>query len=184
MATAEEIARGISQVMADSYDGALDQDGKPLDTGLKRGAFDTKITDRRVNDGFGLSLNGNILILNYEGEVSVKELHDKNFESDTESTLAEVLKFVKKHYKKVTGNTLKCKPVGKPNISVQSTSRVHTWVEAQMRYEIQGMDGIATSADAPDGEELLDKSIRDFLGMGKKDWGAKKPENVTRKKEQ
>ena len=46
------------------------------------------------------------------------------------------------------------------------------------------MDGIATSADAPDGEELLDKSIRDFLGMGKKDWGAKKPENVTRKKEQ
>jgi len=178
MATVEEIARGISQVMADSYDGSLDEDGKHLDTGLKRGEFDVKLTDRRVNDGFSLSLNGNILLLNYQSEMSVKELHEKDFESDVEDTLAQVLKFVKKHFKKVTGSALNCKPVGKPNIDIQSTSRVHTWVTAQARYEIQGMP--EDSRDTPDGEERLDKSIRKWLELGK---NSKKPENVTAKGE-
>jgi len=103
MSTVEEVAKGLSQVMADKYDGAMDDEGNPLETGLKRGTFDAKLTDKRVNDGFGLSLNGNILVLNYEGEVSMKELKDKNFEGDVEQTLADVLKFVKKHYKRVTG---------------------------------------------------------------------------------
>jgi hypothetical protein len=178
MATVEEIARGISQVMADAYDGAIDDDGGTLETGLKRDGFDVKLIDKRVNDGFGLSLNGNILILNYEGEVSVKELKDKNFESDVGQTLADVLKFVKKHYKKVTGNTLKCKPAGEMNVSVQSTSRVHTWVEAQQRYEVQGMEGI--DMRNPSGEELCDQSIRDWLALGTK---SKKAQNDTRKKE-
>jgi len=181
MATVEEIARGLSQVLADKYDGAIADDGKELETGLKRGGFDVKLTDKRINDGFGLTLAGNILRVNYEGEVSIKEMHDKNYESDVEQTLADVLKFIKKHYKKVTGDTLKCKPVGEMNISTQSTSRVHTWVEAQRSYEIQGMDGVDMTN--PSGEELLDKSIRSFLGMGKEVWKAKKPENVTRKQE-
>jgi hypothetical protein len=178
MATVEEIARGISQVMADSYDGATDDEGKELETGLKRNGYDVKLTDKRVNDGFGLSLNGNILLVNYEGEVSVKELKDKNFEKDVEQTLADVLKFVKKHYRKVVGEALKCKPVGEMTYSVQSTSRVHTWVEAQMRYQIQGMDGV--DMKNPSGEELCDQSIRDWLALGTK---SKKPKNVTRKEE-
>jgi len=178
MATAEEIARGISQVMADSYDGAADEAGKPLDMGLKRGVYDVKLKDSRVNDGFGLSLSGNRLIINYEGEVSMKELKDKNFEKDVEQTLADVLKFVKKHYKKATGDTLKCKPDGEMTYSVQTTSRVHTWVEAQMHYEIQGMEGVEMRN--PSGEELCDKSIRDWLALG---GNSKKPKNVTRKEE-
>ena len=182
MASVEEIAKGLSQVLADSYDGAVcADDGKPLETGLKRGHFDAKLTDKRVNDGFGITLSGNVFTVSYEGEVSVKELKDKKFESNVEQTIADVLKFIKKHYKFHTGETLKCKPVGEMNMSVQSTSRVHTWVEAQMRYEIQGMDGV--SRKNPSGEELLDKSIKDFLGMGKEVWKSKKPQNVTRKEE-
>jgi hypothetical protein len=183
MATAEEIVRGLSQVLADSYDGAADEKGKALEMGLKRGAFDANITDKRVNDGFGLSVNGSILIVKYQGEVSLKEIKDKNFESDMGQTLADVLKFIKKKFKSITGNALKCKPLGDMDYSVQSTSRVRTWVEAQARYQLEGMDGVVNGYDAPTGEELLDKSIKAFLGMGKKDWGAKKPENVTRKKE-
>ncbi len=177
MATAEEIARGISQVMADSYDGAADEEGKPLDMGLKRGVYDVKLKDPRVNDGFGCSVNGNILILNYEGEVSVKEIKDKNFDKDVEQTIADVLKFVKKHFRKVTGQTLKCKPVGEVNISVQSTSRVHTWVEAQMRYEIQGMEGMPSKKES--GERTLEKSFKDWLALSTD----KKPKNVTRPEE-
>jgi len=165
MATVEEIAKGISQVLADSYDGALDKDGKPADTPLKRGTYDEKIRDKRVNDGFGLSLSGNRLIINYEGEITIKEMHSKDFESDTEQMLADILKYVKKKYKEVTGDTLKCKPVGEPRILVQSASSIRNWVEAQMCYEIQGMD--EASMKEPDGEELVSKSIKDWIKLGK-----------------
>jgi len=53
MATVEEIARGISQVLADSYDGATDEDGNPIKIGLKR-EMEADITDKRVMDGFGM----------------------------------------------------------------------------------------------------------------------------------
>jgi len=49
MATVEEIARGISQVLADSYDGATDEDGNPIKIGLKR-EMEADITDKRVMD--------------------------------------------------------------------------------------------------------------------------------------
>ena len=52
-----------------------------------------------------------------------------------------------------------------------------------MCYRISGMDGVVYKDDSPDGEKLLDKSIRDFLGMGKDGFKAKKPKNVTRKEE-
>ena len=182
MATVEEIARGISQVLADSYDGSTDDEGNPIKIGLKR-EMDMKITDRRVMDGFGICLGGDVMTVKYQGDVSMKELKDKSFESDTEQMLADILKYIKKQYRKVTGDSLSCKPEGEMSILVQSTSRVRNWVEASMCYKISGMDGIVTNAEAPNGEELLDKKIKDFLGMGKKDFGAKKPQNVTRKKE-
>ena len=115
--------------------------------------------------------------------MTMKGLKDKDFESDTEQTLADILKFVKEHYKRVTGSSLSCKPSGEMSMSVQSTSRVRNWVEAQMKYEITNMDGVVDCDNVPTGEELLDKSIRDFLGMGKKTFGAKEASNVTRKEE-
>ena len=36
MPTPLEIIRGVAQAAANAYDGALDQDGKPLDIGLSR----------------------------------------------------------------------------------------------------------------------------------------------------
>ena len=53
MATAEEIARGISQVMADSYDGAMDEDGKHLDTGMKRGVSTQRLPTRELMTVWG-----------------------------------------------------------------------------------------------------------------------------------
>lgn len=182
MATAEEIARGISQVLANSHDGATDEDGNPIKTGLKR-EMEVDITDKRVMDGFGICLSGDLMTVKYQGDVTLKGLTNKNFKTDVEQTLADVLKFIKKQYKKVTGNTLSCKPEGEMKMDVQSTSRVRNWVQAQMNYKIAGMDGVVGINDAPNGEELLDKSIRNFLGMGKEGFNAKKPKNVTRKEE-
>ena len=76
MATTEEIARGISQVLANSHDGATDENGEPIKVGLKR-EMDVEITDRRVLDGFGICLSGDIMTVKYQGEVTLKELKDK-----------------------------------------------------------------------------------------------------------
>ena len=60
MATALEIARGISQVMANVHDGALDESGDPISIGLKR-EEDVSVHDRRLMDGFKVALYGDHL---------------------------------------------------------------------------------------------------------------------------
>ena len=84
MATALEVVRGISQVMANSYDGARDKDCEPIKTGLKREEKEWHLRDRRVIDGFKLKLQGNHLILNYHSECLTSEHHDKKFEENME----------------------------------------------------------------------------------------------------
>ena len=52
MATTLEIINGISQVLSNSYDGALDESGEPVKIGLRR-EEGNPLVDPRVMDGFG-----------------------------------------------------------------------------------------------------------------------------------
>ena len=76
MADVLEIVRGISQVMANAYDGAVDENGEPIKIGLKR-EEDVAITDKRVMDGFKVAMSGDTLTIKYHGEVTMKEAKDK-----------------------------------------------------------------------------------------------------------
>ena len=93
MATTLEIIRGISQALAYSYDGAHDarytDDGEAHTIGLKREEGDP-ILDSRVIDGFKVKISGNKLCIHYQSEVKLKDVHDKNFESDTELSLIHI----------------------------------------------------------------------------------------------
>ena len=53
MATTSEIVNAISQVLANTYDGALDESGEPVKIGLRREEGNPLI-DHRVMDGFGI----------------------------------------------------------------------------------------------------------------------------------
>ena len=163
MATALEVVRGISQVMANSYDGARDKDCEPIKTGLKREEKEWHLRDRRVIDGFKLKLQGNHLILNYHSECLTSEHHDKKFEENMEKTLEEVVKFIKKEYKKVVGETLGLKKTGKMDVMVESTSRIRTWVRAQCVYEVTSLD------KAKQEKRDVDTAIKDWLKLGKND---------------
>ena len=81
MATTLEIVRGISQIMANSQDGALADKGEPIKVGLKR-EEGNPITDSRIMDGFKVSFYGPQLCIHYHAEVKLKDVHDKNFEND------------------------------------------------------------------------------------------------------
>jgi hypothetical protein len=171
MSNISDIVKGINQAAANAYDGALNDEGEPVDLGLERNKS-TPITDKRVMDGFGVTFSGKTMKVNYTRELASRDVADNKLKSDIESSIEEVTKFLKKEYKKITGDTLNLKKHGALHMgNVQSTSRVRTWVQAHCEYEIQGVTG----HDAQDKNDI-DSAIKSFLALGK---NAKKPENVS-----
>ena len=64
-----EIIRGISQAAADiGYDGAITEDGKPLEIGLKR-EQGHPIYGSRVMDGFNIGISCKTLILSHRPQI-------------------------------------------------------------------------------------------------------------------
>jgi len=170
MATTAEIVQGISQVMANTYDGALDENGEPIKVGLKR-EEGHPINDSRVMDGFKVSFPANQICIHYHAEVKLKEVYANGFESDLEQMIEDIASFIKKEYKKVTGSALSLKKAGELDAIVQNTSRVRTWVQAKCYYDIGGVDAEGIN-DAS--EDRLEDSFRKFL---EQDSGDKRPSN-------
>jgi len=173
MATTMEIVRGISQVMANSHDGALDDKGEPIKVGLKR-EEGHPILDSRVMDGFKVSFYGNQLCIHYHAELKLKDVYAKDFESDLEHMIADIAKFIKKEYKKVAGSALALKAVGEVDAIVQQTSRVRTWVQAKQYFDIGGVDAEGVKNPSEDDMEAGFKSFLEQGGWGKKEKGDKR----------
>ena len=181
MATTLEIIRGISQAAANAYDGAhvegYSSDGKARTVGLKR-EEGNPITDKRVMDGFGVRFHGNQLCITYQSEVQLKEVYGGSFESDTESMINDIAKFLKKEYKSITGDSLSLKAVGEVEIIVQNTSRVRTWCQAHRYYDIGSLKEVE-AVKAPS-EDNMDAAYRKFVEQG--GFLGKRPQNDSRKK--
>ena len=176
MADTLELIRGISQTIANAYDGAQDErysyDGESRKVGLRREDGDIML-DARVSDGFMVKFYGDKLCVHYHAEVPLKEVHESSFESDIDSMLNSVKKYIVKEYKKVTGNSLSLTKDGEPDILVQNVSRIRTIVQAYQYYKIGGIKGVEPSREA--GEHKVDDAIRKWLDLGKK---SPKPKNV------
>jgi hypothetical protein len=178
MPTIYDIVKGISQAAANSFDGAhvaaYQADGKAREAGLKREEGDM-ITDRRVMDGFGVKFHGPILRVTYQAETRLKDVQDKGFENEIEGQLQAVVKFLKKEYKAITGETLTLTKEGDANVMVQRISNYRTDVQAHCDYRIGGLKGVDDINNKGSDEDRLEDSIKNFLSAGKK---AKKPSNV------
>jgi len=181
MATIYEIVQGLSQAAANSYDGALDENGEPVKIGLKREDGDP-ILDQRVMDGFGVKFYGNMMCLTYQSDVQLKEVYASGFESDTEQRMMDISKWLKKEYKRITGNTVTLTKEGEIDVLVQNSSRVRSFVNAKLHFRVGGLDEEMNNetGSKPQAEDRW----RDFVSQG--GWtgdGGKRPENDTRKKE-
>lgn len=161
MSDVMEIIKGISQAMAMSHDGAKDKDGKSK-TNLKRDKEYT-IHDRRMVDAFKVRFQGNLLVLSYSTELTMEEMHDKKLEDKIGESLNEALKFIKDEYKSVTGKSLALKETGNMKLTSEYTSRVRCWATAVCTYEIGGI------TKNKEEERDLEKSVKDWLKMGKND---------------
>mgnify|MGYP003136220441 FL=1 len=168
-----EIIRGLSQAAANAYDGAHDErfslDGQQRQVGLKR-EQGCPIMDSRVIDGFSVKFYGDSMIINYQSDVRMRDLKDNRFENDIAATINDVKKFLVKEYKAVTGNSVTLTKKGEPQILVQQTSRVRTFVQAYQHYKVSGlsMDGIGQASE-PNVRDITKK----FLEQAK----TKRPQN-------
>jgi len=172
MATTMEIVRGISQIMANSHDGATDENGELIKIGLKR-EEGHPVYDSRVMDGFKVSFYGNQICIHYHSELKLKDVYANGFESDLEQMIEDIASFIKKEYKKITGDSLSLTKTGELDAIVQNTSRIRTWVQAKCYYDIGGL-GDSTEGSNADSEDRLEDSFRKFLAQ---DAGDKRPSN-------
>ncbi len=113
-----------------------------------------------------LSLWAMFFCITYQGEVQLKEVYANDFESNMEQTFADIVKFLKKEYKSITGNTLSLKKLGECDMLVQNRSRVWTWVQAQCMFKIGGLNEVVAVEEEEDG--LRDR-FKDFLNLGSND---------------
>lgn len=180
MATVLEIIQGISQVAANSYDGARDEDGK-LKTSLKRDE-EVSIRDRRVVDGFTVKMHGgNKMCIAYTTEVLASELlasKDK-YKDSLMQDVSDIAAFIKKEFRKVTGQSLSLTEIKEtePKMEVIQTSRIRTEVKVIMDYEIGGIDDPHAEKDTQ--KDKIMKGMEKWLALS----SDKRPQNDTRKAE-
>jgi len=158
-----DVLRGISQAAAGMYDGALDEDGEPIKVGLKR-EEGNPLLDKRVIDGCKIRCSGKTLIVSYHSELLLKDVYAKNLESELEQTMSDIVSYLKKQYRKITGNTLSLKEKGECDARVESTSRVRVFVTARKDYEIGNMDDVEEVGNPS--EDGLEKNFKKFLELG------------------
>jgi hypothetical protein len=178
--TTLEIIQGLSQAAANVYDGAHDErfsyDGESRSMGLRR-EEGCPIMDKRVMDGFKVRFYGDSMILSYQSDILLKEVYAGKFEQEIEAMLNDIKKFLQKEYRAVTGKSVKLTAKSEPNILVQSTSRVRSFVEAQQHFKIGGIESMPLFEPSVDATRDV---TRKFLEQFKDN--KKRPQNDTRKK--
>jgi hypothetical protein len=168
-----EIIRGLAEAASNAYDGAhmenYSLDGQVRKVGLKR-EEGIPLLDKRVIDGFKVKFYADSIIINYQSDVMMRDLKDNGFENDIAQTINEVKKFLQKEYKAITGNSVTLTAKGEPQIIVQTTSRVRTFVQAYQHYKIGGLEMDQIGAPSQDTTRDITKK---FLQTAK----AKRPQN-------
>jgi len=165
MATVYEIIQGLSQAAANAYDGALGEDMSPTPTGVLRREEGDALIDHRVMDGFNVKFIGNMMCLSYQSEVQLKEVYAQGFEAEIDQRLTDIAGWLKKEYKKITGNSVSLTEEGEVDVMVQNSSRVRSWVQAKKHYKVGGLEAdsnVDNSAEA----STLEEGWRSFMTNG------------------
>lgn len=149
MADLMEVISGISQVMAQTYDGARDEKGEPIKVGLRREEVSPFTScECRLLDGFKARVTHHVdkensfpcLIVSYHSELKLEEAHDPKLGEEVEDRISEALKYLKKEFKKVTKKELSVEKHGDVKMLVEETSKIRVFVTAQCHYKIRGVD--------------------------------------------
>ena len=180
MATIYDIVQGLSQAAANAYDGALGEDYEPVETGALKREEGNALIDQRIMDGFGVKFYGNMMCLSYHSEVQLKEIYGPGFESDIDQRMSDIAGWIKKEYKRITGDSVTLTAEGEVDIFAENSSRVRSWVTAKKHFKIGQLDE-AMNIDNSGDTNPVEKSWENFLSQGGWDGsGGKRPDNDSR----
>ena len=149
MATTLEIVNAISQVLANTYDGALDESGEPVKIGLRREEGNPLI-DPRVMDGFGAYVSGDRLHIKYHSEIPLKEIHSNGFESEMETMVENVKSFIQKEYNKIAKGSLSLSDPSEVDVLVEYISRIRCSVKVHKCYKIGAIESETNDGNSED----------------------------------
>ena len=180
--TTLEIIRALSQA-ANVYDGyhsrGYEGEAEKLEGWAEYGKVGLKrekghpLLDKRVMDGFGVKFHGNKLCINYHGEVNMKDIHrngPKKYEQEIEQMFGDIVKFLKKEYKKITGKKITLTSQGDADSVIQRMNSIRNWVQSVKWYEIGGIKDVRDTDAGEKGEDWRGKAtIKAALSSGKVD---------------
>lgn len=155
-----DIIKGLNQAASNAYDGYEHMEEK---VGLRR-EEGHPILDSRVMDGFKVRFAADKMIVTYQSDIPIKELHPRGqFENEIERTFGDIVSFLKKEYRKITKSSVTLTEVGDADMLVQTTSRVRNFVQATKQYKI-GTDSETISLGRTSDEKMED-GIKKFLEL-------------------
>jgi len=182
----EELVRGIKQAAANAYDGASDKDGKPVKAGLEREMDLIDPRTLRTIDGFTVKVcSSNTLCVTYHLQMMARHklaALENKLQEEIEERIKEIVAYLKKEFKNITGSTLNLKMKGEVTYEVEAVSMVRTNLKGVCNYEISSVEDPRDEKDSL--RDDTEKETNKFLAVGKDKYtGVKKPQNDSRKKE-
>jgi hypothetical protein len=175
--TSHDIIKALSQA-ASVYDGAHDKDGNPIKIGLKR-EDGNPIIDSRCIDGFKVRFAANQMILNYQTECLLSDIHKmglEKYENEINGHIKDIINFIKKDYKNHAKGNVTLTQDGETQVVIDPVSRIRTVVRAVAKFKI----GNIKDMDEAPGERPERKDIKSHNELG--GLGGKRPSNDKRKK--
>lgn len=155
-----KIIKGLQQAAYNGSDMSSGDNMSQEDIPLKR-EKGNKIVDTRVMDGFNVRIAGKYLTLTYQSEETIDHVHENGYEDDVRRTLRDLVQYLQKEYKNLSGESVTLTQVEEPHIQVQNTSSKRVWVQATAHYEVSTLEEFEKEGPARTQDELdeLDKMI-------------------------
>tara|TARA_B100000700_G_scaffold303502_1_gene375042 strand:- start:848 stop:1360 length:513 start_codon:yes stop_codon:yes gene_type:complete len=162
-----DVVRGISQVLAAKYDGAVDpKTGEKVEIGLRRDR-DLHSVERPLMDGFSVKFYGDKICIKYQSEVTAKEVYNTDFQGEVELRYSNIQKYLQKQYKAHTGRALRLKALDEADILMQSMNKHRNWVQCTKHYKVGNIKGEPNPYTGK--EDLVRDATKKFLALGKND---------------
>ena len=80
-----------------------------------------------------------MLYITYSVELPRKEYHERDFDLNLQQTVEDLASYLKKEYKKLTGNPIQLKKEGELDVDLEYISNIKVLVKATCPYKISGL---------------------------------------------
>lgn len=113
----------------------------PKHTGVLHSEKGKKWLEFTINDGFKIKFLDNMAMILYQVQVNNELTHNRiQFDADCEYQLKQIVSYLQKEYKKITGKSISLTLQGDISVTQEQISMIRKVVTASGRYKISGVE--------------------------------------------